>query len=167
VAVRQRPAREGVGRDATTARSHSGEGGRKHAPQAPNGGKTLADERQNCRAHEFMASPKQFGLEERRMTLKLLGRTMARRTVWLVMVLALVLTLALSACGGRGGLGGNRNGNTGSTDSGDQRNTGGQSASVTQVTQTDDNLNAIMSALDSANQDLNLDDSGQDNETVP
>jgi hypothetical protein len=35
------------------------------------------------------------------------------------------------------------------------------------VTQTDDDLNAIMSALDSANQDLNIDDSSQDSEIVP
>jgi hypothetical protein len=101
------------------------------------------------------------------MTLKSIGRTMNRRTVWLIMVLALVLSLALSACGGRGGLGGNRGGNSSSTGSGDQGNTGSQSASVTQVTQTDDDLNAIMSALDSANQDLNIDDSGQDNVIVP
>ena len=94
------------------------------------------------------------------MTLKSIGRTMTRRTVWLVMVLALVLTLALSACGGRGGLGGNRGG----ANSGDQ---GSQSTNVTQVTQTDDDLNAIMSALDSANQDMSIDDSGQDSEIVP
>jgi ABC-type glycerol-3-phosphate transport system substrate-binding protein len=94
------------------------------------------------------------------MTLKSIGRTMTRRTVWLVMVLALVLTLALSACGGRGGLGGNRGG----ANSGDQ---GNQSTNVTQVTQTDDDLNAIMSALDSANQDMSIDDSGQDSEIVP
>jgi hypothetical protein len=99
-------------------------------------------------------------LEEKRMTLKSIGRTMTRRTVWLVMVLALVLTLALSACGGRGGLGGNRGG----ANSGDQ---GSQSTNVTQVTQTDDDLNAIMSALDSANQDMSIDDSGQDSEIVP
>ena len=97
------------------------------------------------------------------MTLKSIGRTMTRRTVWLVMVLALVLTLALSACGGRGGLAGNRD----NSNSGDQGNTGSQSTSVTQMTQTDDNLNAIMSALDSANQDMNIDDSGQDSEIVP
>jgi hypothetical protein len=94
------------------------------------------------------------------MTLQSIGRTMTRRTVWLVMVLALVLTLALSACGGRGGLGGNRGG----ANSGDQ---GSQSASVTQVTQADDDLNAIMSALDSANQDMSIDDSEQDSEIVP
>ena len=99
------------------------------------------------------------------MTLKSIGRTMTRRTVWLVMVLALVLTLALSACGGRGGLAGNR-GNSNSN-SGDQGNTGSQSTSVTQVTQTDDDLNAIMSALDSANQDMSIDDSSQDSEIVP
>jgi hypothetical protein len=97
------------------------------------------------------------------MTLKSIGRTMTRRTVWLVMVLALVLTLALSACGSRGGLAGDR----GNSNSGDQGNTGSQSTSVTQVTQTDDDLNAIMSALDSANQDMNIDDSGQDSEIVP
>jgi len=93
------------------------------------------------------------------MTLKSIGRTMTRRTVWLMMALALVLALALSACGGRGGLGagGNRDGNTGSSGS----------ASVTQVTQSDDDLNAVMSALDSANQDMTIDDSGQDNEIVP
>ena len=94
------------------------------------------------------------------MTLKSIGRTMTRRTVWLVMALALVLTLALSACGGRGGLGGNRGGANG----GDQ---GSQSTSVTQVTQTDDDLNAIMSALDGANQDMSIDESGQDSEIVP
>ena len=97
------------------------------------------------------------------MTLKSIGRTMTRRTVWLVMVLALVLTLALSACGGRGGLGGNRGGNSGS-DSGDQ---GSQSTNVTQVTQADDDLNAIMSALDNANQDMSIDESGQDSEILP
>jgi hypothetical protein len=96
------------------------------------------------------------------MTQKSIGRTMTRRTVWLVIVLALVLTLALSACGGRGGLAGNR-GNSGSNGG----NTGSQSTSATQVTQTDDNLNAIMSTLDSANQDMNIDDSGQDSEIVP
>jgi hypothetical protein len=142
--------------DATKTRSHPGEGGRKHAPLAPNSSETLA------RAHNFTLSPTS-GLEERRMTLKSIGRTMTRRMVWLVMVLALVLVLALSACGGRGGLAGNR----GNSNSGDQGNTGSQSASVTQVTQTDDDLNAIMSALDSANQDLNIDDSGQDSEIVP
>jgi ABC-type glycerol-3-phosphate transport system substrate-binding protein len=94
------------------------------------------------------------------MTLKSIGRTMTRRTVWLVMALALVLALALSACGGRGGLGGNRGGANG----GDQ---GSQSTSVTQVTQTDDDLNAIMSALDGANQDMSIDESGQDSEIVP
>jgi ABC-type glycerol-3-phosphate transport system substrate-binding protein len=97
------------------------------------------------------------------MTLKSIGRTMTRRTVWLVMVLALVLTLALSACGGRGGLGGNRGGSSGSN-SGDQ---GSQSTNVTQVTQADDDLNAIMSALDGANQDMSIDESGQDSEILP
>jgi hypothetical protein len=133
---------------------------------ASNGGKTLVDDHRavRARAHDFLVSPTS-GLEERRMTLKSIGRTMTRRTVWLVMVLALVLVLALSACGGRGGLGGNR-GNSNSN-SGDQGSAGSQSASVTQVTQTDDDLNALMSALDSANQDMNIDDSGQDNEIVP
>jgi hypothetical protein len=112
-----------------------------------------------------MVSPKQFGLEERRMTLKSIGRTMTHRTLWLMMALALVLVLALSACGGRGGLGGNRGGAAGSN--GDQGNTGSQSASVTQVTQGDNDLNAIMSALDSANQDMSIDDPGQDSEIVP
>ena len=96
------------------------------------------------------------------MTLKSIGHTTTRQTVWLILVLALVLTLALSACGGRGGLAGNR-GNSGSNGG----NTGSQSTSVTQVTQTDDDLNAIMSALDSANQDMSIDDSGQDSEIVP
>jgi hypothetical protein len=94
------------------------------------------------------------------MTLKSFGRTMTRRMVWLVMVLALVLVLALSACGGRGA--GNRGGAAGSASSGDQGNTSGQS-----VTQADDDLNAIMSTLDSANQDMTIDDSGQDSEIVP
>jgi hypothetical protein len=142
--------------DATKTRSHPGEGGRKHAPQAPNGGKTLA------RAHDFTLSPTS-GLEERHMTLKSIGRTMTRRTVWLVMVLTLVLVLALSACGGRGGLGGIGGGSNG----GDQGNTGSQSTSVTQVTQTDDDLNAIMSTLDNANQDMSIDESGLDSEIVP
>jgi uncharacterized protein YdeI (BOF family) len=97
------------------------------------------------------------------MTLKSIGRRMTRRTVWLVLVLALVLTLALSACGGRGGLAGNKGGSNG----GDQGNTGSQSTSVTQVTQADDDLNAIMSALDNANQDMSIDESGQDSEILP
>ena len=94
------------------------------------------------------------------MTLKSIGRTMTRRTVWLVMVLALVLTLALSACGGRGGLGGNRGGNSGS-------NSGDQGSQSTSITQADDDLNAIMSALDGANQDMSIDESGQDSEILP
>src|SRR5262245_58354269 len=97
---------------------------------APYGGVTLIDDHRaiRARAHDFSVAPTST-LEERRMTRKSIGRTMTRRAVWLVMVLALVLTLALSACGGRGGLAGNR-GNSGSNGG----NTGSQSTSVTQVT---------------------------------
>ena len=97
------------------------------------------------------------------MTLKTMGRMMTRRAVWLVLVLALVLTLALSACGGRGGLGNRGNGG----DSGSNAGSGGSSASAAQVAQSDDDLTAIMSALDSANQDMSIDESSQDTEVVP
>jgi hypothetical protein len=142
----------------------AGDGGRKHARQAPGGdaisavyGRQVAREP----VYGFTVSLK-CGLEETRMTLHSIGRRQTRRTVWLVAALALVLVLALAACGGRGA-----GGNGGYNDGGSQGGSGGQSAGVTQVVQGDADLTTIMATLDSVNVDANIDESSLDNEMTP
>lgn len=91
---------------------------------------------------------------------------LARRGAWLIVMLALVVVLALSACS-RGGATGTlgSQGNQGTTGTG-QVSTG-TTATVDDIAQTDSDLDAIVAALDSANLDAGLDQSGQDTPVQP
>ncbi len=88
------------------------------------------------------------------MTLRRIGRSLARRGVWVVAITALLVALTLSACG-RGATSGTVQAPTPTL------------PPVEQVVQTDTSLDAIVAAIDSASIDANLDESAKDNITVP
>jgi hypothetical protein len=81
---------------------------------------------------------------------------LARRGAWVVAIMALLVVMALSACG-RGSA---------------PQTLQGPTATATlpptqQVLQTDSDLDAIIAAIDSAGLDANIDDSAKDNIVVP
>jgi hypothetical protein len=87
-----------------------------------------------------------------------------QRGAWLIVMLALVVVLALSACAGRGAAGGAPgSGNPGGT----EQVGGGTTVAVGAIAQTDSDLDAIVAALDSANIDANIDESGKDTPVQP
>jgi hypothetical protein len=93
------------------------------------------------------------------------ANALARRGAWLIVVLALLAVLALSACG-RGGVG-RQGGGQGSTGGTGQTTQQTSSAAVNDLIQADAGMDVLMSAMDSASLDANLDESSKDNPMQP
>jgi len=90
------------------------------------------------------------------MMVRSFAYSLARRSAWVVAIVALLVVLALSACGRGAG----------------PTTVHAPSPTPTlppteQVLQADTDLDAIMAALDSASTDASLDDSAKDNVLVP
>ncbi len=85
-----------------------------------------------------------------------LGRSFARRGAWALAILALLVVLALSACG-RGVTSPTADGATPTA----------TLPPVEQIAQTDASFDAVLAALDSASVDASLDQSAKDNILVP
>ncbi len=84
------------------------------------------------------------------------AQRLARRGAWVVAILALLVVLALSACG------------RGAATNAVQPPTPTATLPPTeQVLQTDADLDAIIAALDSASIDASIDESAKDNVIVP
>lgn len=84
------------------------------------------------------------------------GRSLARRGAWVMAIAALLVVLALSACG------------QGVTSDTAQAPTSTPTLPpVQQVVQTDTDFDAVVAALDSASIDANIDESAKDNISVP
>lgn len=90
------------------------------------------------------------------MMVTALGRSLARRGAWVVAILALLAVLALSACS-----------HGASTPIVQEATPTATLPPVEQVTQTDASFDAVLSALDAASVDANLDESAKDSVTVP
>jgi hypothetical protein len=96
---------------------------------------------------------------------------MRRRGVLMVAILALVLVLALSACGGRaapnvtgsGAAGGNTSGQT----TGGQSQSSGGNPAAQDLQSGDQQVQDAVSAMDNAQNNTGIDLSGQDNEVQP
>ena len=82
-------------------------------------------------------------------------------------VALLVLTLALAGCGGRGAHQSSSNGNQGSVLTSQQSSQGSAQGASQQVQGSDQQVQAILSVLDSAQNDADTDYSAQDTSTQP
>jgi hypothetical protein len=85
-----------------------------------------------------------------------LGHSLARRGAWVLAIVALLVVLALSACG-RGG----------TTQTIQEATATPTLPPVEQVVQTDSSFDAVLAALDSASVDASIDESAKDNIAVP
>lgn len=99
-------------------------------------------------------------------------RTHERRSIWLILTLALVMVLAFSACAGRGpaaaggvgGSGGSTQTSGQTTGSSGQSAQSSQAAAVNDLAQVDADLGGIMGSMDSSQQTASIDESASDNE---
>jgi len=89
-------------------------------------------------------------------TVRRFAQRLAHRGAWMVAMLALLVALALSACG-RGA----------ATDAIQPPTPTATLPPTEQILQTDTDLDAIVTALDSASSDASIDESAKDNIVVP